>query len=299
MDSQLTSWNDGPTKSAITDFVARVTKEGGPSYVEPAARVAVFDNDGTLWTEKPLVIQLGFTMRRFRELAEEDPALQTQQPYRAAYEGDMQWLSEAVVKHYHGDDSDIKLLMVAVPKAFEAVTVEDYDQRVKEFFGEADNPGLKRPYRECGYQPMIELLRYLEAADFATYIASGGDRDFMRPVAEDMYGIPPNGSLVARSVSRTPPRAASLCCCTRARWTSSMTAPKSPFVSGAESAAGPSWRSVTPMVTCPCWRSLGPQPRKRFGCCCCMTMPSANSTTRTGQSKPWKAPARRIGQWSA
>jgi hypothetical protein len=81
--------------------------------------------------------------------------------------------------------------MVAVPKAFEGVTVEDYNRRVREFFGEADNPGLKRPYRECGYQPMIELLRYLDAAGFATYIASGGDRDFMRPVAEDMYGIPP------------------------------------------------------------------------------------------------------------
>jgi phosphoglycolate phosphatase-like HAD superfamily hydrolase len=191
MESQLGSWNDGATKSAIIDFVARVSEEGGPDYVEPAARVAVFDNDGTLWTEKPLVIQLDFTVRRFRELAEDDPALRTQQPYQAAYEGDMHWLSAAVVKHYHGDDSDLKLLMVAVPKAFETVTVEGYDGRVKEFFADADNPGLKRPYRECGYQPMVELLRYLEANGFATYIASGGDRDFMRPVAEDMYGIPP------------------------------------------------------------------------------------------------------------
>jgi phosphoserine phosphatase len=191
MAGMLESWNDGPTKSAITDFVGRVTEEGSPDYVEPAARVAVFDNDGTLWTEKPLVIQLDFTIRRFRELAEDDPALRTQQPYKAAYEDDLQWLAEAVVKHYHGDDSDMKLLMVAVPRAFEAVTIEDYDQLVKEFFGEADSPGLKRPYRECGYQPMVELLRYLEANGFATYIASGGDRDFMRPVAEDMYGIPP------------------------------------------------------------------------------------------------------------
>ena len=191
MTNMLDSWRNGPTKSAITDFVAGVTKEGGPDYVESAARVAVFDNDGTLWTEKPLVIQLDFTIRRFREMAEDDPTLRTQQPYQAAYDGDMQWLSEAVVKHYHGDDSDMKLLMVAVPKAFEAVTVEDYDRRVKKFFGETDNPGLKRPYRDCGYQPMIELLRYLEMHGFATYIASGGDRDFMRPVAEDMYGIPP------------------------------------------------------------------------------------------------------------
>jgi phosphoserine phosphatase len=189
--AQLASWNDGATKSAITDFVARVSEEGGPDYVEPASRVAVFDNDGTLWAEKPLVIQLDFTVRRFRELAEQDPGLRTQQPYQAAYEGDLHWLAGAVVKHYQGDDSHIKLLMVAVPKAFEAVTVEDYDQRVKEFFADADNPGLKRPYRECGYQPMVEMLRYLEANGFATYIASGGDRDFMRPVAEDMYGIPP------------------------------------------------------------------------------------------------------------
>ena len=191
MSEHLGSWNEGPTKSAITDFVRRVTEDGGPDYVEPAARVAVFDNDGTLWTEKPLVIQLDFTIRRFRQLAENDRVLRTQQPYQAAYEGDLDWMGAAMVKHYRGDDSDLKLLMGAVPRAFESLTVENYDQRVKEFFDQADNPGLKRPYRECGYLPMVELLRYLEANGFATYIASGGDRDFMRPVAEGMYGIPP------------------------------------------------------------------------------------------------------------
>jgi phosphoglycolate phosphatase-like HAD superfamily hydrolase len=187
----LESWKDGPTKFAITDFVGRVTEEGGQHFVEPAARVAVFDNDGTLWPEKPLVIQLDFTVRRFREMARNDFSLQDQQPYKAAYENDLQWLSAAMIKHYQGDDSDLELLEIAVPKAFEAVTIEDYDQRVKAFFADADNPKLKRPYRECGYAPMIDLLRYLEANGFATYIASGGDRDFMRPVAQDMYGIPP------------------------------------------------------------------------------------------------------------
>jgi phosphoglycolate phosphatase-like HAD superfamily hydrolase len=187
----LQSWNDGPAKSAIINFVARVTEEGGSDYVEPPARVAVFDNDGTLWPEKPLVIQLDFTVRRFREQAENDPALQDQQPYKAAYEGDLQWLGAAMIKHYRGDDSDLELLEVAVPKAFESVTIEEYDQRVKAFFAEADNPKLGRSYRSCGYAPMVDLLRYLEANGFATYIASGGDRDFMRPVAEDMYGIPP------------------------------------------------------------------------------------------------------------
>lgn len=189
--AELSSWNDGATRAAMTDFVARVTEDGGPDYVEPAARVAVFDNDGTLWTEKPLVIQLDFTIRRFRQLAENDRVLRTQQPYQAAYEGDLDWMGAAMVKHYRGDDSDLKLLMGAVPRAFESLTVEDYDRRVKEFFDQADNPELKRPYRECGYLPMVELLRYLEANGFATYIASGGDRDFMRPVAEGMYGIPP------------------------------------------------------------------------------------------------------------
>ena len=191
MSEHLGSWNEGPTKSAITDFVGRVTEDGGPDHVEPAVRVAVFDNDGTLWTEKPLVIQLDFTIRRFRQLAENDRVLRTQQPYQAAYEGDLDWMDAAMVKHYRGDDSDLKLLMGAVPRAFESLTVEDYDRRVKDFFDQADNPGLKRPYRECGYVPMVELLRYLEANGFTTYIASGGDRDFMRPVAEGMYGIPP------------------------------------------------------------------------------------------------------------
>jgi hypothetical protein len=158
MTAQLPSWNDGAAKQAIIDFVGRVTEDGGPDYVEPAARVAVFDNDGTLWTEKPLVIQLDFTIRRFGEMAKNDPALRTQQPYQAAYEQDLRWMGAAMVKHYNGDDSDLKLLMVAVPKAFESVTIEDYDQRVRAFFDEAVNPHLRRPYRECGYAPMVELL---------------------------------------------------------------------------------------------------------------------------------------------
>ncbi len=186
----LDSWTGGATKSAIVDFVTRVSDEAGPDYVEPAARVAVFDNDGTLWCEKPLVIQLDFTVRRLAELAKADPDLQQQQPYQAAYEGDLHWMGAAMVKHYSGDDGDLHLLMGAVTSAFDQVTVEDYDQQVTAFFDEADHPTLKRPYRGCGYLPMVELLRYLEANGFTNYIASGGDRDFMRPVAHDLYGIP-------------------------------------------------------------------------------------------------------------
>ena len=189
--TDLDSWKDGATKSAITDFVARVTNEGGADYVEPAARVAVFDNDGALWVEKPLVIQLDFTLRRLAELAAQDPTLQETQPYKAAYENDHQWMAQAMVSHYRGDDSDLHLLMGAITSAFETVTVEEYDEQVLAFFAAATHPTLHRPYRMCGYAPMVDLLRYLEANGFVTYIASGGDRDFMRPVAGEMYGIPP------------------------------------------------------------------------------------------------------------
>jgi phosphoglycolate phosphatase-like HAD superfamily hydrolase len=190
LTDMLESWNDGPMKSAITDFVGRVTEEGSPDYVEPAARVAVFDNDGTLWCEKPMPIQLDFTIRRLAEMARDDPSLQDQQPYRAAYQHDLKWMDAAMVKHYRGDDSDLKLLMGAVTAAFDTVSVEAYDQLVLSFFGEADHPTLERPYRTCGYAPMVELLRYLEANGFTNYIASGGDRDFMRPIAGDLYRDP-------------------------------------------------------------------------------------------------------------
>ena len=186
----LALWADGATKASITDFIARTTTEGSLDFVEPAARVAVFDNDGTLWCEKPLLIQVDFTVRRLAELAAQDPGLRERQPYRAAYEGDLHWLADAVVKHYHGDDGDVKLLAAAIASAFDGVTVEDYDRQVTEFFGKADHPTLERPYRLSGYAPMVQLLRYLESNGFVTYIASGGDRDFMRPIAQQMYGIP-------------------------------------------------------------------------------------------------------------
>jgi phosphoserine phosphatase len=188
--AELSLWTEGVTRSAVTDFVAQVTEEGGRHYLEPSARVAVFDNDGTLWSEKPLVIQLDFTIRRLARLAADDPTLRDRQPYKAAHEGDQRWMGAAMVKHYQGDDSDLQLLMGAVTSAFDTVDVEDYEGEVLGFFEEATHPTLGRGYRDCRYAPMVELLRYLEDHGFTTYIASGGDRDFMRPVADDLYGIP-------------------------------------------------------------------------------------------------------------
>ncbi|MDT5045489.1 MAG: hypothetical protein QOG75_1342, partial [Mycobacterium sp.] len=188
--AELASWNDGPTKSAIVDFVGRVIVEG-PDYVAPEERIAVFDNDGTLWCEKPMYIQLDFLLRRFKEQAEADPSLRDQQPYKAAYTGDLKWLGDAVTKHYAGDDTDLKPLMGAILKAHHEITVEEHAGRIKAFFAEAKHPTLGRPYTSCGYAPMVELLRYLEANGFTNYIVSGGGRDFMRPVTGPLYGVPP------------------------------------------------------------------------------------------------------------
>jgi phosphoglycolate phosphatase-like HAD superfamily hydrolase len=182
----LESWNDGSTKSAIVDFVGRVAAE-----VEPGSRVAVFDNDGTLWCEKPMYIQLDFLIRRFVEQAIADPSLRNRQPYRAAVDGDLDWFGQAVTKHDRGDDSDVKPLIGAILTAHHEITVEEHRRRVETFFADADHPTLGRPYTACGYAPMVELLRYLEANEFTCYIVSGGGRDFMRPVTNQLYGIPP------------------------------------------------------------------------------------------------------------
>ena len=188
--AELESWTDGPTKSAIVDFVSRVTSEG-PHYVAPESRIAVFDNDGTLWCEKPMYIQLDFLLRRFKEQAEADPSLRDQQPYKAAYTGDLKWLGDAVTKHYQGDDTDLKPLMSAILRAHHEITVDEHAGRVNAFFADAKHPTLDRLYTSCGYQPMVDLLRYLEANGFTNYIVSGGGRDFMRPVTSALYGIPP------------------------------------------------------------------------------------------------------------
>jgi phosphoglycolate phosphatase-like HAD superfamily hydrolase len=187
----LESWKEGPAKSAIVDFVGRVTAENGPDYVAAEQRVAVFDNDGTLWCEKPMYIQLDFLLRRFKEQAEADESLREKQPYQAAYTGDLKWLGDAVTKHYQGDDADFKVLLAAILSAHHALTVEEHAARVNAFYAEAKHPTLGRPYTECGYAPMVELLRYLEGNGFTNYVVSGGGRDFMRPITGSMYGIPP------------------------------------------------------------------------------------------------------------
>jgi phosphoserine phosphatase len=186
----LGSWREGASKQAILDFVQRVTTEGSPELVPPSERVAVFDNDGTLWCEKPMPIQLDFLLRRLVVMADQDPALRTRQPWQAAYTRDYGWLGEVLTKHYHGDDRDLPVLAAGVLQAFAGVTVEDFEAQADRFLRNTPHPTLGRGYLACGYAPMVELLGYLEAAGFRNYIASGGGRDFMRPISQEIYGVP-------------------------------------------------------------------------------------------------------------
>jgi phosphoglycolate phosphatase-like HAD superfamily hydrolase len=191
MTTSLPSWNDGPTRTAIVDFIDRVTRDGGPDFVPPPERIAVFDNDGTLWCEKPMPIEVGFILERMAAMAKEDAALQQRQPWKAAYERDYAWLGDAITKHYAGDDSEVKILFNGLIQTFAGWTVDDYQAAARSFLHDGRHPTLRRAFTDCGYEPMIDLLKYLEANGFANYIASGGDRDFMRPVTQQMYGIPP------------------------------------------------------------------------------------------------------------
>jgi phosphoglycolate phosphatase-like HAD superfamily hydrolase len=182
INTNLSLWEDTPTKKAILDFVAEVTNPSSPDYVLPEERIATFDNDGTLWCEQPTV-QGDFIMQRLAAMAKKDPSLRKTEPWQAAYTQDYSWLQTAITKHYDGDDSDVKVLMGAVLKAFSAMTVD--------FFKTARHPKYHVSYLEVAYQPMVELLGYLEANGFTTYIVSGGGRDFMRPITQQVYGIPP------------------------------------------------------------------------------------------------------------
>jgi phosphoglycolate phosphatase-like HAD superfamily hydrolase len=190
MTEDLSSWRDGPAKQAIIDFVSRTCGEGGSAAVPPEERVAVFDNDGTLWCEKPMPIQLDFILRRLAEMVTTRPDLAAEQPWKAVSERDYGWFGAVMDEHYAGDDTNVRLLARGILAAYAGISVEDFEESADRFLRTARHPSLDRRYLKCAYTPMVELLQYLTAHGFATYIASGGGRDFMRPVSQNMYGIP-------------------------------------------------------------------------------------------------------------
>jgi len=177
----LPSWNDGPAKKAILEFVAAVTDENGKDYVEPADRIAVFDNDGTLWVEQPIYTQVSFAFDRVKELAPQHPEWKTKQPFKALLEGDMKTVGA----------SGMKGLIEIVMATHSGMTAAEFAKTASNWLATNKHPRFKRPYTECVYQPQLELLDYLRANGFKTFIVSGGGIQFMRPWTEKVYGIPP------------------------------------------------------------------------------------------------------------
>jgi phosphoserine phosphatase len=179
--SSLPSWNDGPVKSAIVDFVRRVTEEGAPDFVPPSARIATFDNDGTLWCEQPMQTQFFFAKDRLRQLVEQDPELASRQPFKAFLEGDVSTLKE------YGKRG---LFEIAI-KTHAGLTERKFSQLAAQWFASARHPKLGRAFTSCVYQPQLELLDFLRRHGFKVFIVSGGGVDLIRAFAEDVYGIPP------------------------------------------------------------------------------------------------------------
>ena len=177
----LPSWNDGATKQSIINFVARVTTQGGTDFVPEAERIAVFNNDGTLWIEQPMYVQFAFVFDRVKVLAPQNPDWKTKQPFKAILDGDMKALAA----------SGEKGLVELIAATHSGMTVDEFTKIVSDWLATARDPRFKKPYTELVYQPMLEVLAYLRANGFKTFIVSGGGIEFMRPWTEKVYGIPP------------------------------------------------------------------------------------------------------------
>lgn len=180
VDSQpLPSWNDGAAKSAILDFVARVTKEGGPEFAPPAERVATFDNDGTLCCEQPLQTQFFFAFNRVKELSAKDPTMAERQPFKAVLEHDYNTLFGL----------GLQALYELAFATHAGMTDEEFDQIARGWLATAKHPKIGRLFKQCVYRPQVELLEYLRQNGFKTYIVSAGGVDFMRAFADEAYGV--------------------------------------------------------------------------------------------------------------
>ncbi|MFZ2168579.1 MAG: HAD family hydrolase [Methylococcaceae bacterium] len=177
----LPSWNNGAAKSAIVQFVKDVTRKGGPDFVPPAERIAAFDNDGTLWCEQPMYVQLAFALDRVKAVAPEHPEWKDIEPFKSVLANDMKGVMAS------GEKGLAEMIMAT----HAGMTVEEFNQISKYWLALSKHPKFKRPYIELVYQPMLELLRFLRANGFKTYIVSGGGVEFMRPWTEKVYGVPP------------------------------------------------------------------------------------------------------------
>jgi phosphoglycolate phosphatase-like HAD superfamily hydrolase len=180
-DDPLPSWNDGPAKKSIIDFVNATTTEGNPNFVAPAERIATFDQDGTLWVEKPIYTQIIYCIDRVRAMAHIKPELKELEPYKTVLTGDF----KALFKLAKEDQEKVLTLGLT------GMTVEQFQAEVNKWLADAKDPRWHRPYTDLTYEPMQEVLKYLRANGFKTYIVTGGGQDFVRVYAEQTYGIPP------------------------------------------------------------------------------------------------------------
>jgi|UPI0004B56209 phosphoglycolate phosphatase-like HAD superfamily hydrolase len=188
----LPSWNDGAAKQAIVDFVDRVTREGGPDFVAPPERIATFDNDGTLWAEQPVYFQLAFALDEIKRLAPQHPEWTDREPFRSVIAGDMHGLMAA------GEKALLEILAIT----HSGMTTTEFTKAVADWFATARHPTKDRPYTKLVYQPMLELLAYLRANGFKTFIVSGGGIEFMRVFADKAYGIPPEQVVGSSGVTK-------------------------------------------------------------------------------------------------
>jgi hypothetical protein len=177
----LPSWNDGNAKEAIVAFVSRVTREGTPDFVPPAQRIAVFDNDGALWAEQPAYFQLLFAVDRIKAIAADHPDWRTTEPYKSVLTGDMKALAA------QGERGIAQILAAT----HSGMTTREFNTIAKDWLAAAKHPTTGRLYKDMIYQPMLEVLDYLRASGFKTFIVSGGGIEFLRAFAEETYGIPP------------------------------------------------------------------------------------------------------------
>jgi phosphoserine phosphatase len=176
----LPSWNDGDAKKSILDFVAKTTKEGSPDFVAPCDRIAVFDNDGTLWPENPLPFEVAYSLDIANAMIEKKPELKEKAAYKALASGDVAALA----------DDHLKLLMQLILDTHAGMTTDEFNKSVADWIAAAKHPRFKRLYSECTYQPMQEVLKLLRANGYKTFIVSGGGQDFMRVWAQKVYGVP-------------------------------------------------------------------------------------------------------------
>ena len=265
----LPSWNDGAAKKAIVEFVSKVTKEGGPEFVPSAERIATFDNDGTLWAEQPMYFQLLFALDRVKALAPQHPEWKDKEPFASLLKGDVKGALAG------GEPAIFQIVMAT----HASMTTEEFEQLVTDWVATAKHPVTKRPYTEMVYQPMLEVLAYLNANGFKTFIVSGGGVEFMRPWVQKTYGIPPERVIGSSAKLRFDLRDG-----THQNLIFLMTKQANPLPYKPTLAAGRSPPLGIRMATCKCFNGPAEESAHGFVCTSIILMRRANGPTTASRT---------------